>query len=207
MARHTASRTHPNYKHGHTSNGAHTKEYDAWYEMKRRCYDPKHISYEYYGGRGIRVHGPWRRSFLDFFLHVGRAKSVAHSLDRIDSCKDYKPGNVRWATRLEQNRNRRDNIRVMFRGKRRTLREVADKVGLPFESLRQRLKYNAHRMSIEEAIRLPFEGGSKWLTLDGIAHTQATWARLLGIAPQTLLDRIKKYKWPLRKELTTPKLR
>jgi hypothetical protein len=31
-----------------------------------------------------------------------------YTLDRVDSSGGYEPGNVRWATRLEQRRNRRE---------------------------------------------------------------------------------------------------
>ena len=35
------------------------KEYDIWYQMLRRCYNPKHEFYNLYGGAGVRVCTRW----------------------------------------------------------------------------------------------------------------------------------------------------
>lgn len=62
-----------------------------------------------YGGRGITVCDEWRNPFT-FFRYLdevlGPIPSTA-SLDRIDNNKSYEPGNIRWATPIEQFRNRR----------------------------------------------------------------------------------------------------
>lgn len=92
-----------NVKHGLRS----TKEYHAWQGMKQRCYDQHCRGFARYGGRGIRVDGRWRASFTNFLRDVGRAPTAAHSLDRINTNGHYEPGNVRWATKSEQARNRR----------------------------------------------------------------------------------------------------
>jgi len=81
-------------------------EYRIWRAMIARCRNPNVKSYPHYGGRGIKVYEPWLTSYLEFLAHVGRRPSPQHSIDRIDNDSDYRPGNVRWATRAEQNRNR-----------------------------------------------------------------------------------------------------
>ena len=59
------------------------------------------------GGRGITVCDEWIASFESFYNHIGKAISAGHSVDRINNDLGYQPGNVRWATPSEQNRNRR----------------------------------------------------------------------------------------------------
>ena len=86
---------------------SHTPEHVAWIAMRQRCNDPNYHAYADYGGRGIRVAERWD-SFELFLEDVGRKPSPRHSLDRFpDIDGNYEPGNVRWATWAQQNRNRR----------------------------------------------------------------------------------------------------
>lgn len=92
------------YKHG----WAKTPTYVTWKSMAGRCYDPRNASYPLYGGRGITVCERWRDDFLNFLADMGERPSLDHSIDRIDGDGNYEPGNCRWATRAEQNANRKD---------------------------------------------------------------------------------------------------
>lgn len=83
-----------------------TPEYTSWNGMKRRCNNPNEDHWEYYGGRGIKVYGPWKNSFIAFYNYIGPKPSPEHSIDRIDNDGHYEPGNVRWATREQQLSNR-----------------------------------------------------------------------------------------------------
>lgn len=80
--------------------------YNAWSCMKQRCYNPKHISYKYYGGVGVEVCERWRESFESFLEDMGE-RPPGHTLDRKDTRGDYSPDNCRWATAYQQNSNRR----------------------------------------------------------------------------------------------------
>jgi hypothetical protein len=75
--------------------------------MKQRCTNPNSKDWKYYGARGITVWPPWMEDFHLWLEHVGRRPSSKHSLDRIDNDGHYVPGNVRWATALQQTHNRR----------------------------------------------------------------------------------------------------
>ncbi len=88
-----------------------SKEHRAWTHIKTRTTNPNCNEWHNYGGRGVRMCAEWSASFESFLAHVGPAPSADHSIDRFPN-KDgnYEPGNVRWATDLEQNQNRRDNV-------------------------------------------------------------------------------------------------
>lgn len=113
----------------------------------QRCYNPKYKHFAQYGGRGIAVHQPWHDVTV-FASEMGDPPPDAPELDRIDNDKGYEPGNVRWATRLQQMRNQRRTIMVAFRGETRPLREWAEITKIPFDTLYQRLfkmKWDAER--------------------------------------------------------------
>lgn len=82
-----------------------TSTYHIWYGMLERCRNPKCISWPHYGGRGITVCDQWQ-TFENFYADMG-PRPAGTSIDRIDGNRGYEPGNVRWATELEQQRNRR----------------------------------------------------------------------------------------------------
>lgn len=84
-----------------------TPIYSAWTDMKTRCYNPKNSEYNNYGGRGIKVCERWRNSFMAFYEDMGPRPTPQHSIDRKDVNGNYEPGNCRWATRSQQNINRR----------------------------------------------------------------------------------------------------
>ena len=101
-------------KHGYAKRGNVHPMFYLWMGMIGRCEDPKRVGYSYYGGRGIRVCDRWRHDFAAFLSDVGVRPSSDHSLDRIDPNGNYEPSNVRWATRSEQQHNRRDQQTLLL---------------------------------------------------------------------------------------------
>lgn len=82
--------------------------------MIGRCTKPEMNGFEYYGGRGIRVCERWVGSFDAFLEDVGPAPTSKHTIDRYPNpAGNYEPGNVRWATYVEQAQTRRRPSRLL----------------------------------------------------------------------------------------------
>ena len=97
--------------------------------MISRCCNPNATGYSRYGGRGIKVCARWLNSFESFLEDMGHRPSLAYTLDREKKDGYYEPSNCRWATKLEQANNRRDNTMVTIDGKEVTLRNAIRQFG------------------------------------------------------------------------------
>lgn len=112
--------------------------YGSWQHMKQRCHNPQNRKFNYYGGRGIAVCAKWRNSFLSFLADMG-VRPVGLTLERVDNNKGYGPENCRWATRLEQVSNRRNNIILDTNLGVMTLKAAAIAYGIHHGTLRDRI--------------------------------------------------------------------
>ena len=117
-----------------------TPEYQAWQDMKRRCYDLKRKSFIHYGGRGIKVCDRWLTSFVNFIADMGPRPSSKFSLDRIKNNGDYTPKNCRWSTGKDQQRNKRCNRIIRFDGVSRPQIYWLEIYKLPKTTFTNRLK-------------------------------------------------------------------
>lgn len=127
-------------------------EYRSWRSMKTRCYNPNRPEYAHYGGRGIVVCDEWKNDFLAFYRDMGTRPSKLHSIDRIDVNGNYGPGNCRWATPWEQNRNQRTNKWVNWHGRTLLLEELCVQRGVSYSTVRYRLKVG---MDLRAAVCTP----------------------------------------------------
>lgn len=127
-------------KHGGASGRRRSKEYRAWIQMRRRCFDERAASFGRYGAVGISVVPEWVDDFEAFLNHIGPSPSEKHSVDRIDNNRGYEPGNVRWATAKQQCRNKRKNIYTQFNGTRMLLVEACEATGIVYYVAYQRTK-------------------------------------------------------------------
>lgn len=128
-----------------------TPEYFVWASMVQRCHNENDQFYHKYGGAGITVYKKWRKDFAAFIAHMGMRPSRLHSIDRINNDGNYCPGNVRWATRKQQQRNRRTNRYVKHNGKTMCVAQAYEesKPKLSYPGILCRLNRG---MSFEQAI-------------------------------------------------------
>lgn len=112
--------------------------YWVWADMIGRCTNPNHHAFKNYGGRGIAVCDRWK-SFENFSADVS-PRPPEMMLDRQNNDLGYSPENFRWATRKEQNSNRRNCIYVDCDGEQVTLREYCRRKGLKYRPIVKRIQ-------------------------------------------------------------------
>ena len=100
-----------------TKHGCSHKDrlYRVWIGMKERCSNPNHISYQFYGARGVAVCKEWVDSYETFktwaYQH-GYDETAPRgicTLDRIDVDGPYAPDNCRWVDMHTQNANKQNH--------------------------------------------------------------------------------------------------
>lgn len=124
-----------------------TQVYKGWAAMKDRCLNPNNMHFAEYGGRGITVCQRWIESFENFIADMG-PRPPGLTIERINNNGNYEPGNCRWASRREQQCNRRVNVMLTGFGKLQCISAWARELGMQRSSLVNRLKRG---MTIEQA--------------------------------------------------------
>ena len=115
-----------------------SKVYHAWQAMRERC-KPTYKDSKHYHAKGIKVCPEWS-DFQAFYAYIGDPPTPGHTVDRIDGTLGYQPGNVRWATWKEQQRNKSNVIWIPNpHGLPLTLSETLEKTGVPMSTYRKRL--------------------------------------------------------------------
>ena len=119
--------------------------------MKNRCYYKKNVQYKNYGGRGIKICDEWlndKMLFYNWAMNNGYQDNL--TIDRIDVNSNYEPSNCRWTTRLQQNRNRRNNIYITYNGSKILLKDYAKENNIDYKCLhRKYLTYKRKNINYE----------------------------------------------------------
>jgi hypothetical protein len=127
-----------------------TSIYTIWTGMIQRCENPNELSYKRYGAVGIKVCERWH-TFENFLADMG-PRPDGLTLDRKDNALGYGPDNCRWATTIEQGRNRKTNRLITFNGKTQCLSAWAQELRINENTLHKRLRTG---WSIAEAFTTP----------------------------------------------------
>ena len=114
------------------------RTYKSYHHMKYRCLNPNSDSWDYYGGRGIKVCDRWLESYENFYEDMGPRPDNT-TIDRIRVNGNYEPGNCRWATVREQSLNKRRNTRYEFYGVSLTEKEWCEVMELPRQRIGGRI--------------------------------------------------------------------
>ena len=123
-----------------TTHGATgTDLYSRWRAMLGRCENRKHRAWPNYGGRGIKVCDEWHQ-FEVFARDMGTTFEPHLELDRTDVDGHYEPSNCRWVTSAEQQRNKRSNHLVTWRGRTMVVTDWAAALGINPNTLIYRLR-------------------------------------------------------------------
>ena len=118
---------------------SNSPEHRSWMHMRERCSNPTCADWPRYGGRGITVCQRWD-SYETFLSDMGRRPSLLHTLDRRNGDGNYEPDNCRWATRLEQNNNRRNVKKISAFGETHSIAQWALRQGMSYMQLYKRLR-------------------------------------------------------------------
>src|ERR1700761_2019808 len=175
-------------------------EYSSYKNMQGRCYKKIHNSWKHYGGRGIVVCDRWMSGFKFFVEDMGKKPTDKHGIDRINNNGNYScgkchhcktnnwPSNCRWATAKTQGNNKRDNVRITWKGETHTVAEWKDILGEKGTAWRGRIERG---WSVKRAFTQPF---NDWkfigpITYQGKSQTLSEWAKEFGLEYSLVQER------------------
>jgi len=129
-----------------------TRVYGIWERMLSRCSNSEDKNYCNYGARGIKVCDEWKdvTIFYDWAISNGHQKGL--TIERIDNDGNYEPNNCKWIPRKDQNKNRRMNRQITYKGETKNLTEWSKVTGINRKTLETRLK---NGWVVERALTTP----------------------------------------------------
>lgn len=186
---------------------------NVWQGMIARCYNKNQPAYKHYGARGIEVCEEWRKSFSAFQVW---AKESGYdpdawrgdcTLDRIDVNGNYEPSNCRWVNMYVQANNKRDSLKLEYRGEVHTPSEWFRILRVPYSpftrflhagyTVEQALQAVASGEGIEPKYKMipwsevkhPTRGGGRkklYIFYKGEWKSLSEWQDALGLQHKTL---------------------
>lgn len=179
-----------------------------WRCMRQRCNNPNDQAYKWYGAKGVTVCAEWESSFLSFYnWAIANGYQDGLTLDRVKSDKSYEPSNCRWLTREENTRRAQKGKSdqgsakpITFNGETLTIQGWADKLGISYQTLYQRL--HIRKLPLSKALTFGHLSEAETYTYRGETRTLQGWANKLGVKVSTLDQRINRLHWPVERALT-----
>jgi hypothetical protein len=173
-------------------NLSNSRLYRIWNDMRTRCNKEYCDHFKDYGGRGIKVCSEWDnlndgfQNFYEWSMSNGYSNDL--TIDRVDNDGDYKPGNCRWVTQYEQNRNKRNNHYLDIDGERKIITDIAKENGLHPSTLKGRLDNGC---SVEDAIKI-VKRNKRIINYNGKNYNPKQFSEMTGINYNTIMTRITK---------------
>lgn len=199
-------------EHKKTHGMSGTRTYKLWQSMQTRVKLNVH-----YHQKGIGICERWcgPDGFVNFLADMGECPADKKSLDRYpDPNGNYEPGNCRWATDSEQQRNKSTTKFYTFVNKQGVeqtwpLSAWAEEYELALTTLQARLERG---WSIEKACTTPqgirrgrgsSQTPNRVIEYRGRSQTLAEWAAEFGLTLSTMIERVWS-KWSMDRIASTP---
>jgi hypothetical protein len=123
-------------KHGMSK----TRMFKIWTGVTKRCTNENCSSYNRYGGRGIEMCDRWKESFENFYGDMKDGYADNLTLEREDPNGNYCKDNCKWATMIEQARNKTNSVFIEYNGQKKSMAEWAELKGVPSGTIGNRIR-------------------------------------------------------------------
>lgn len=124
---------------------SHEPFYQVFHGIRKRITGPASKDYKRYGGRGLTFEWPDYMAFkkdmyIPYLAHCKKHGRKNTSIERIDNNKGYSKQNCRWATLQEQNKNKRSNRYITYKGRTMIIADWARELQVSRQAIRYRLE-------------------------------------------------------------------
>ncbi len=165
-----------------------TPVYKIWASMLQRVLNRNDLKYADYGGRGIDVDPRWLE-FENFLSDMGEPPFAGASIDRLENDKGYWKENCRWASRVDQANNKRNNVEVTFGSRTLTISQWEVLKGWKAGVIHSRLRrgWSVARSLSEEPL-----AEAEIHSISGVSGTIKQHAELAGLNYNTVVKRMSR---------------